>query len=352
MNIPKIGFQFSIMVFFLVICCCKKTETDPSCSVTTNDIKLFSEGIYTFTGTITGPVNIDVTSHGFYWSESAKPEKNGELIQLGILKSCQGFSCNVYKILPHTTYYVKAFAVIRSDSIFGDTRSFTTPDSIVFPIIDVDNNIYYPVDIGDQTWMNENLKVTHYSDGTAIPFIEDRLKWFDNNRWTKAYCWYENYGALAAQYGNLYTWPAAMNIGAPEDLKPGRVQGVCPVGWHLPSDDEWKQLEMFLGMSKEVADTRKWRGNDEGGKLKYPGTNFWISPNIGATNESGFKAMPGGWRDGAGYFHNIGLSSRFWTSTKEGDFALIRQLNNNSSQIFYESDGVYLGISVRCVKDK
>ena len=340
------------IVIFLLICSCKKTGPEPAYSVATDDIELYSEGIYKFAGSITGPGDVEIIGHGFYWSESENPEINGLMIQLGNRLSTGKFSSKVYEILPHRTYYVKAFAIVNSVSLYGDVKSFTTPDTIVFPIIDYDQNIYYPVVIGDQTWLSENLKATHYADGSPIPFVEDRLKWFDNSRWTRAYCWYENYGALGAQYGALYTWPAAMNIGSPEDLKPGNIQGVCPVGWHLPSDSEWKQLEMFLGMNQTEADGEKWRGVNEGGKLKYAGTDFWISPNIGSTNESGFKAMPGGWRDGAGYFSNLGLSARLWTSTKDGDFALIRQLDNNSSQIFRDSKGVYEGNSVRCIKDK
>ena len=95
-------------------------------------------------------------------------------------------------------------------------------------------------------------------------------------------------------YGVLYNWSAAMNGAATSNTTPSDVQGVCPSGWHLPSDAEWKQLEMYLGMTRQQADEYGWRGTDEGGKMKHPGTEYWGSPNTGATNSSGFTALPGG----------------------------------------------------------
>jgi uncharacterized protein (TIGR02145 family) len=253
--------------------------------------------------------------------------------------------------LPGTTYYVKAFAITNSIPYYGDEKSFTTPDTLVLPIIDIDHNIYYPVNIGDQTWMADNLKATRYSDGSIIPRIEDRLTWFNFALYTRAYCWYDNYGAIGATYGGLYTWPAAMNIYSESDIKPGNVQGVCPDGWHLPSDSEWKQLEVFLGMSQAEVDGEEWRGEDEGGKLKLEGIQCWTSPNTGSTNESGFRALPAGWRDGDGYFKNLGTSTRFWSSSKRGDYAWVRQLDYNSSRIYRGTKGLYRGNSVRCIKD-
>lgn len=217
---------------------------------------------------------------------------------------------------------------------------------------DIDGNIYYTVNIGDQTWMADNLKATRYPDGSRIQMVEDRLVWFSFSLYTVAYCWYENYAATGTIYGALYTWPAAMHITAESDIRQGNVQGVCPDGWHLPGDSEWKQLEMYLGMSQSEADGEKWRGTDEGGKMKHEGTQYWTSPNTGANNESGFTAIPGGWRDGAGYFKNLGTAVRFWSSSKRGDYAWVRELDYNTSGIFRDTKGLYEAHSVRCIKDK
>jgi uncharacterized protein (TIGR02145 family) len=345
MKPARITIQTGIIVIVLLISGCKKNESEKILAITTDDVEIFASGIYTFKGTIESIGKEKINEHGFYWSESTNPEIDGILIQLGPKDDKGSFSSTVYDILAGTTYYVKAFAVSNSICYYGDEKSFTTPDTIVRPIIDIDNNIYYPVKIGDQIWMSGNLKTSHYPDGSIIQRIEDQLVWFNMPWYNNAYSWYDNTN------GNLYTWPAAMNINSRNDIPVGTVQGVCPEGWHLPSDNEWKQLELFLGMSQVEAEGENWRGKDEGGKLKYEGPHFWEFPNTGATDESGFMAIPAGMRNGAGYFKNIGKSTGFWSSSIRGDYAWVRQLDYNSSQIYRGTIGVYEGISVRCIKD-
>jgi uncharacterized protein (TIGR02145 family) len=178
-------------------------------------------------------------------------------------------------------------------------------------------NVYNTVTIGAQTWMAENLKTTHYADGSAIPLVEGTSDWTALTETSKAYCWYINSTVNRDTYGGLYTWAAAMNGTASSGANPSGVQGVCPDGWHLPSDAEWKQLEMYLGMSQEEADNEDWRGTDEGGKLKETGTTHWNAPNTGATNSSGFTALPGGVRDVEGTFYDVGGTAYFWPATSD-----------------------------------
>jgi uncharacterized protein (TIGR02145 family) len=351
MNPFKVTMQIGIVSVLISLSGCKKTEPVNVISVTTDEIELYVEGIYTFNGNVTGIAKDGISMHGFYWSETQSPEKDGIVIELGPRSSAGTFSSIVYDVLPRKTYYVRAFAITNSVYYYGEVKTFTTPDTIVYPVVDIDHNIYHYVKIGNQTWLTENLKSAHFPDGSVIQRVETQADWYNFNMWTKAYCWYENFASLAAQYGCLYTWPAAMNASSESDLKPGNIQGVCPDGWHIPSDDEWKQLEMNLGMSQADADMEKWRGTDEGGKLKNTGILAWASPNTGATNESGFSGMPGGYRDGAGYFQNYEKAARFWSSTKRGDFVWVRQLDYNTSQINRITQGVYAGMSVRCIKD-
>ena len=225
MNPVKIKIQTGIIVILFSVNGCKKPETENILSLTTDDIEIFSEGIYTFKGTIVSIGNEEISEHGFCWSESANPEADGTLIKLGSRSLTGSFSIKVYDVLPGTTYYVKAFAGTSSGTLYGDVKSFTTPDTLPQLIIDIDHNIYYPVKIGEQTWMSDNLKATRYSDGSAIPRVEERLAWFNFSLYTRAYCWYENYGAIGATYGALYTWPAAMNIYSGADIKPGNYTG-------------------------------------------------------------------------------------------------------------------------------
>jgi len=347
----NVKIQVGLIVIIFWISGCRKNEPDKILAIKTDEVELFAQGIYTFKGTIVSIGNEKINEHGFYWSKSTNPEKDGTLIQLGPKNITGNFSSTVYDITERTTYYVKAFAVTNSSCYYGDEKSFTTPDTVIHPVIDYDKNIYYPVKIGDQIWMSENLKTFHYSDGSIIERIDDQLVWFNLPWYANAYCWYDNYGALAATYGNLYTWSAAVKTDSRDNIPTGIIQGVCPDGWHLPSDDEWKQLEMFLGMNQAEADGKNWRGKDEGGKMKSEGTGWWEIPNTGATDKSGFMALPAGLRNGAGYFKNIGRSTRFWSSTISGDFVWIRQLDYNSSQIYRGINGVYEGNSVRCIKD-
>jgi len=109
----------------------------------------------------------------------------------------------------------------------------------ILTVTDYDGNTYNTVQIGNQVWMAENLKVTHYSDGTEIQLVEDKSAWETLSHTDKAYCYYNNISSNGKTYGALYTWAAVMNGAGSSNTNPGRVQGVCPDGWHLPSDAKW-----------------------------------------------------------------------------------------------------------------
>jgi uncharacterized protein (TIGR02145 family) len=198
------------------------------------------------------------------------------------------------------------------------------------------------VKIGDQWWMMENLKVTRYRNGDQITNVTDGAAW--EALTTEAYCEYGNNPSNVDTYGRLYNWYAVADS-----------RNIAPVGWHVPSDEEWKQLEMTLGMSQDEADNIDFRGTDEGGKLKEAGTAHWLSPNTGATNESEFTALPGGYR--VIYGADIGLTyyALFWTSTEYsgygGNNAWYRGLNYDYSAVFRDDYTKKGGLSVRCVKD-
>jgi uncharacterized protein (TIGR02145 family) len=220
---------------------------------------------------------------------------------------------------------------------------------------DIDGNVYKTVRIGSQIWMAENLKTTHYANGTAIPIVTGNSNWDTLATTSKAYCWYDDDIATNADtYGALYTWSATLNGAGSSSSSPSGIQGVCPKGWHVPSDAEWKTLEMYLGMSQSVADETGERGTDEGGKLKETGTTHWQSLNIGATNESGFTALPGGCRRDNGTFEFVGLSGLWWSSTEGStDLAWYRHLYYDYSYVYrsIHSCNKQYGFSVRCLRD-
>ncbi len=206
-------------------------------------------------------------------------------------------------------------------------------------VTDIDGNLYQTIKIGNQWWMMENLKVTHYRNGDAIPNVTDGSTW--SGLTTGAYCNYNNDVNNVATYGRLYNWDAAVDS-----------RNIAPVGWHVPTDAEWKQLEMYLGMSQTEADATGRRGTDEGGKLKEVGTAHWVSPNTGSTNESGFSALPGGHRNYDGIFSSMGRVAAFWSSTvRIGNGAWYRILGYDYSEVSRNSYSEQGGFSVRCVKD-
>ena len=207
-------------------------------------------------------------------------------------------------------------------------------DSIIFypthaedTITDIEGNVYNTVTIGNQIWMKENLKTTTYNDGIEIPLVTDKTDW--DNLTTPGYCWYENSDSIGTIYGALYNW-YSVNTGK-----------LCPKGWHVPLDEDWTILTSYLG-GEDVA----------GGKLKESGTNHWQNQNTEATNESGFTALPGGYRNYNGTFDNI-VNFGYWWSATENDAAYAW-----NRYIFYGYANVYryfkrkdIGFSVRCVKD-
>lgn len=217
-------------------------------------------------------------------------------------------------------------------------------------VTDYDDNIYNWTRIGDQRWMVENLKSTHYADGTEIPFVESTYGWENLSDSDKGYCYFENSSSNNDVYGALYNWAAVMNGQSSDDSI--QIQGVCPTGWHLPSDTEWKELEVFLGLDTLNVDNIGWRGFNEGGKLKEEGTEHWDSPNTGATNIKDFTALPGGYRIYYGAFNELGFGAYFWSATEFNNTqSWKRYLHADEKSIGRKMELKNSGFSVRCIED-
>jgi len=212
------------------------------------------------------------------------------------------------------------------------------------PVVDSQGNSYSTIRIGNQVWMAENLKVTRYPNGGSIPHITNNFDWSElvSNNTDDAYCFYSNNSS--SEYGVLYTWAAAMGGSASSSSSnPSGVQGVCPDGWHLPSEAEWSQLTNQLG-GYSLA----------GGKLKEAGFEHWYSPNTGATNESRFSALPGGYRFDDGSFNSARRRGSWWSTTQGGisEYAGYASLNHDRAGGFsFSNSRKAYGQTVRCVKD-
>lgn len=195
-------------------------------------------------------------------------------------------------------------------------------------VTDGDGITYNTVVIGEQEWMAENLRTVTYANGDPIPNVTGGTEW--NALLTGAWCTYNNDPELVDPYGHLYNWLAATD-----------VRNVCPAGWHVPSDPEWTQLTDYLG-GEGVS----------GEKLKLAGTEFWIDPNFAANNETGFSALPGGWRLGFGPFNFIGENGYYWTTTGlTATLAWYRRMSYDTGIVTRANTDKKLGFAIRCVKD-
>ncbi len=195
-------------------------------------------------------------------------------------------------------------------------------------VTDIDGNVYKTVTIGVQVWMAENLKTIHYRNGDAIPCVTNITEC--ENLTTGAYCYYGNDPNNAITYGHLYNWYAVNDC-----------RTIAPAGWHIPSDYEWQTLVDLIG-GDEVA----------GGKMKETGTSHWNSPNTGATNKSGFSALPGGVRINSGYYGSMGEYAGFWSSRECGSYyAWNRSLYYDRSEVGRERRNKNFFCSVRCVRN-
>lgn len=207
----------------------------------------------------------------------------------------------------------------------------TQSKTITFTFVactDPDGNLYSVVQIGTQIWMAENLKSVKYRNSDPIDKVTDDVQW--RALTTGAYCNYNNNVNYAGIYGRLYNWYAVNDS-----------RNIAPMGWHIPTDAEWTILTNYLG-GIAVA----------GGKLKETGIDHWKSPNIGATNESGFTALAGGMRDGNAWFDDFGLYGHWWSSTQgDANNAWGRGIYYNYGDIGSSSFGKSLGYSIRCIKD-
>jgi len=239
---------------------------------------------------------------------------------------------------------------ISFNSCKKDQNKDTSPE--YGALTDIDGNVYKTVKIGEHWWMAENLKVLRYRNGDSIDFIglsgdRDSTKW--SNHKSGAFCIIDNLDSTAQNYkgkmfGLLYNGYVVTD-----------TRNIAPVGWHIPTDNEWKELEIYLGMSSAEAEKVSWRGSDQGNKLKiYSGWNYASDKyKIWGNNESGFAATGGGCCMYNGIWGNPGTFSTgfWWSSTVEGNSAWYRYLDYNKINVFRYLGSLNYGFSVRLTKD-
>lgn len=295
-----------------------------------------------------------ITSYGVCWSTSPNPtiddshtvDGSGSAIFSSLLTGLTlGDSC-----------YVRAYAVngigVGYGEVYGFVVSYECGDE-GYAVVDFDGNHYSTVKIGNQCWMKENLRTTHYADGGTIALGTTTST-------TVAYRYNPNNNSSNVPvYGYLYNWIAVMHGAPSSSANPSGVQGICPNGWHLPSHEEFTQLTDYLSgqsqyvcggstsnISKALASTSGWNSSS---------STCAIGNNQSSNNASGFSAMPTGNYNQDGNYGNFGNSTQFWSATEyNNDRSKYRSLSYNSATVYMDSSGWYKksGYSVRCVRDE
>ena len=327
---------------------CVRDEGNTLLSVTTATVNNITEMSAICGGTVTSNGGPTVTAKGVCWSTFHNPgiANNHTTDGSGI----GSFTSNLMNLIPNTTYYVRAYATNSAGTAYGNEVSFTTSPIIcgTSTLTDIDGNVYNTVQIGTQCWMKQNLKTTKYADGTYI-------SQGSTTSTTTAYWYYPNNSSSnKATYGLLYNWKAVMRNSSSSSADPSGVQGVCPTGWHVPSDAEWTQLINYVSSQSQYV-----CGSDNAQIAKaLSGTTGWsnisttcaIGNTPSSNNATGFGALPAG--DYTGSYNNFGNCAYFWNTTEYGGCCAYDYV------LAYYNVGVYrsynyrkCGQSVRCVKD-
>lgn len=320
------------IVFFLQ---CKDSGTDDPNNpangntipvVTTQAITSFGPSWIIAGGNITNNGGAETSEYGVCWNTQPNPTLTNQKFKIGT-KKIGTFSTTIHQFLSNTHYYLRAYAINKVGTAYGNEVEFTTPVYYTQGggVTDYDGNHYNSVIINGKEWMAENLKVKHQNNGTAIPYVSDSITWM--NLTTPAYYYQKNdYATYGVVYGALYNWYA---VG---------TTNLCPLGWHVADENDYTQLINFLNKTFAAQ------------KLKESGTSHWASPNTGATNETHFTALPGGVRGESG--KPIGLWGKWWTlNWKTTQEALSAYMTYQSNTLTLLANKKNIGMSVRCVKD-
>lgn len=277
-------------------------------------------------GNVTQENGAVVTEKGVCWNTTGNPTIANSKTSDGT--GTGTFTSDMTGLTTSTTYYLRAFATNSAGTAYGSQIKFSTS------VADIEGNIYKTVIIGNQLWMQSDLKTTKFTDNSQIPNVESAAGWMAAT--TSAYCWYNN--NPSETFGVLYNWFTV------------ETEKLCPSGWHVPTDAEFKTLEVFLGMTQEQTDATLWRGSDQGTQLKS--TSTWDG---NGTNTSGFSALGSGYRYGAdGSFYNQGTVAYWWSSTlhwSDTTKALYRRLDGNQTGVYREGVIKAGGKNVRCLKN-
>ena len=309
-------------------------------------------------GHVTSDGGAPVTSRGVCWSTSHNPMLNDNYVTNG--SDTGSFISSITGLNANTTYYFRAFAINRAGTVYGEEGSFTTLENgmSIMPcpgmptVTDIDNNTYNTVLIGNQCWMRENMRcITSPNTGASI--LQNPASGHATTE-RRAYYYNDDPSTCANGYGLLYNWPAAVD-GWPGssnmDLMEG-VRGICPVGWHIPTEAEWETLKNFV-MSQSLYVCGSFNSNiakSLAAKSGWYPTNGNCYPgnNLSQNNATGFSALPAGMRNTV-EFHSRSEQATFWSSSGYTPYCF--RIDNYAAGIFLPRFETDMGFSVRCLRD-
>jgi uncharacterized protein (TIGR02145 family) len=286
-----------------------------------------------------------ILSTGFIWGMS--PELNASDFLIGSSVHMGGFEANLTGLEPGVDYYFSAFATSASGTSYGDTVAFKVMNCSP---VDFGGHTYSVLQIGGQCWFKENLRTAVYANGDSIPANLDADSWSLTPHGATSV--YGESGSSCTQgcdesanleaYGRLYNWPAVDD-----------VRGLCPISWHVPTDEEWITLEIELELTSELANNLGWRGNSVGNQLKSSPQYDVPWDGFDSTNplSTGFSVLPGGYRGYNGWFFNGGYWASFWSASELEGEAWIRDFFSGASGVYRDRTELGGGRYVRCLQD-
>ena len=320
------------------------TFTTPAFTIpqlTTSVISLLTASSAQSGGNISSDGGTAVTQRGVCWDINPNPtvSLNSKTLDGGGPGS---FTSSITGLIPSTTYYVRAYATNSVGTAYGNQVIFNTVNDV---INDVDGNLYQVISIGNQVWMKKNLTVTKYRNGNPIVTGLSDNDWLNTTQ--GSYSVYNNASSNNGTYGKLYNWYAVSD-----------PRGLCPAGWHVPTDHDWNMLTKFLDPEADTNCVSFWCSNLAEGKLKdagtiQAGTGLWNEPNNGS-NSSGFTGLPAGSREFDGGYLGLNDYAIWWSSNSYSNGAARwgYSLPYNSCRNSSRTNAVYsYGFSVRCLKD-
>ena len=321
-------------------------------TVTTGQVSNVTASTAVCGGSVISDGGTTVTARGVCWSVYQHPTVSNNHTTDG--SGMGDFTSNITGLIAGVTYYVRAYATSSAGIAYGSEESFTTEGSSSIQtcpgaatVTDYDGNVYNTVLIGNQCWMRENLKTTRYADGTIIGMGTSTST-------TIPYRYAPNNDTSNVSiYGYLYNWKAVMRNSSSSYSNPSGVLGVCPTGWHVPSDAEWIVLTNFVSSQSEYV---CGSGNSNIAKSLASITGWdsstsdcAVGNNPLSNNVTGFSALPAGLYSGS--YSPLGRVADFWSATGSGNIAYERYINYNNATVNDFDDSKYYALSVRCVRD-